>query len=48
MTIKGFYFGMDGSIFEETEVRGDTTTYIEWFGNGQKIGGKKEAAKLFS
>ena len=36
VTIKGIYYAMDGSILEETEVRGDTTTYIEWFGNGKK------------
>ena len=36
VAIKGIYYAMDGSILEESEVKGDTTTYIEWFGTGQK------------
>ena len=34
--VKGSYLGMDGTLLESTERRGDTTIYIEWHSTGQK------------
>lgn len=34
--VKGSYLGMDGTLLESTETKGDTTISIEWYGTGQK------------
>ena len=34
--VKGSYLGMDGTLLESTETKGDTTIYIEWYNTGQK------------
>ena len=34
--VRGYYLGMDGTLLESTEMKDDTTIYIEWYGTGQK------------
>ena len=34
--VKGSYLGMDGTLLESTERRGDTTIHFEWHSMGQK------------